>query len=1062
MRKIRMVTKPLSLLLAVLLTLAFVVPASAMYIDDGETIKFYTGSGIGEGDDTLKYKSLMYAQYADALGSGDAAPAVTPDGTLAEGWTGQLVDNGDGSALKLQAALTPDPVTGIAQAQWIWSTQKVETGGDLIAGGTGDPTKTGDIVRFDRTFNVDGTPTDEPVLYITADNAFIVFINDTLVDFSSSLFYQEDRATVKANIEAAVAGPDGIDGIVSLFPDLSESRVQTNNWQTSKSVAIPVDPALLLPGNNTITVIGFNEMMTPADNNGQDGSQYHNPAGIVFMLEVPYTKTVANAAFSVAKYDVRGVLLTDEVFHFVAYTELTPKGDPVPASKVAESDTEYGIAAFEDMAPGTYYIFEELSDVRGQNQRFKPRNPHGDNPVRYLPFIIVTVPAGAEGNIGTFDFQNDYNRTPVPITKDVGFAPETTELSLAENYKTDPDAWQNIYRIAKSSFEADINFDVDVILCDAIGDIFSIGTLNLYTKDDGGLYGKFEPEDFSPAIVAGAMLTVETDAYTASSDEMIAGTEFLVADSTDIDALFEEDDEYAYITLFAEIDSLDIITLPSTETFYLKIKGPAIDPVRFPDGQIIEITPGTPVNLALFWGDYTIEEVDEHGNPITGYKVRIKASVSSQTIGGGYGPPVITYDGTFTILHKCDIVSIEVLNTPIPPVKGSHITYVAKYNTETDALVTDEVFEFWLYKKSQYDELTDTFTGDPIAKAFTEFGIAVFHENNGTPDFKDDDFVLDPAEEYVVLEVLTPAQQAKWTYGPQGRVMPIQIYEVMPDVLTDNKFYNTPKEILGSISGIKYQRFCRANCDIVEYEDIPLKGYPIYLFDEDGNLVDSTTTGSDGKFIFENLPLGTYIVREPTNEYWKVVDGYTDSVTVTLTETDPDYTGIVFKNYLKNVCIEAYTGYGPSARHVYTGDWFTYVTLPSGTESMTYDLRRFDPLDPDEALKVGEFTATRDGDYLKVKIDLDILGKNISHGLIDGLPEINVGVGTGTNFFAGWLKNNSNLNSTKYRDAVDPTLFVIPLSELKAISNIAAPINIFVNGVVVLAPEGYADFPTLP
>ncbi len=375
-------------------------------------------------------------------------------------------------------------------------------------------------------------------------------------------------------------------------------------------------------------------------------------------------------------------------------------------------------------------------------------------------------------------------------------------------------------------------------------------------------------------------------------------------------------------------------------------------------------------------------------------------------------------------------------------------------------MITDETFEFWLYKASQYDVDTHSFVGEPLAKATTDSGIAVFLENNGTPEYKDDDFVLDPEEDYVVWEV----PKEGWIYGPQGSFMPVKIVDSVPTVFDENKFYNTKKqeEQFGKISGHKYQRIVKSSCWCPTYIDVPKQGYHIYLFDAAGNLVAETVTDKNGYFEFDKLPLGKYKVVEPTNEYWQAVTGYKPEVKVTLTGEKPEYNCVKFKNTLKNVCTDTFCGYNKCAKKVYNGcfdsSWYTYVTLAANKKSETFNLQAGNPGAFGKGGKtVGTFTATIDGDYLLIKVDLN--KAKYSFGLINGVPEINVGVANSTSFFAGYLKNNSNLNATQYRDKDDATLFRIPLKTMGLKTNKA--INIFVNGVVVYAPEGYEIPPVL-
>lgn len=645
---------------------AVIVPASALYVDDGDKIIFATGTGS---NDSMSYKSLMYSAYGIANGSGLAAPAVTlDDSTLAGTWNGQLVDNGDGSAAILQAALTS------GDAQWIWSTSKVEESGTLIGGeaGAANPAILGDIVRFDKTFTVDGTP-DDATLYIAADNGCIVFVNGRLLHVSDSMFFGVDRATVKANIEAAIA-TDGIDAVASLFPRITEDKVTTSDWKIAKAVSIPVSAEMLEDGENTITVIGLNEEMTAEDNNGTVGTQYLNPAGVVFTLEVPYSGIIQQDVV-VAKYDVAGRLLVNETFHFVAYTEIDSKGKPVISSKVAEADTVDGLADFGELAPGTYYIFEELSTVRNQVGRFRPYNLLF-GPTRAYDFIIVTVEAGNPIE-EAFIFTNDYMRTKVDVTKEVGFQAATATLSLDANYLIAGSEWESAYMITKEALAGAVNFDIGVVLANADNQLFRVGSLNISKKIDGGLYGLFTPNANCPPLKSDVFVSIATPSNMFSSNDIVAGTEFQIADAAALAELFDVGETQASIFINGEVANTNLIKLQSPDTFYLLFQGPAFqknavvngvtlldgdgDPIK---GTVYQIGAAGYFNLALFEGDYAVTEINADGTPVSGYKAYIKTTVISKGDGDEYGPPEIRYDGTFTIYRLCDKVKVEVLNTP--------------------------------------------------------------------------------------------------------------------------------------------------------------------------------------------------------------------------------------------------------------------------------------------------------------------------------------------------------------------------------------------------------------
>ena len=88
--------------------------------------------------------------------------------------------------------------------------------------------------------------------------------------------------------------------------------------------------------------------------------------------------------------------------------------------------------------------------------------------------------------------------------------------------------------------------------------------------------------------------------------------------------------------------------------------------------------------------------------------------------------------------------------------------------------------------------------------------------------------------------------------------------------------------------------------------DTPIVGVKVYLLNAAGTKIDSTTTGSDGKYLFSNLPLGTYSVQfvapagqsfvtpntgtDPAIDSDAGVNGKTSPIT--LTTTTPNVTNI--------------------------------------------------------------------------------------------------------------------------------------------------------------------------
>jgi len=140
-----------------------------------------------------------------------------------------------------------------AEADWIWDSYRTYN------------VVTGDIVTFQKTFNVPGTPMGG-TLYITTDNGYVAFLNGNL-----------------AGTAQLTTGWD--------ITHLTQGYVDTNNWQSVEEWTI--NPLWLVPGNNVLTVVAVNEYMNTddLDSNGNPqplGNEHDNPAGLIFQLDVSY------------------------------------------------------------------------------------------------------------------------------------------------------------------------------------------------------------------------------------------------------------------------------------------------------------------------------------------------------------------------------------------------------------------------------------------------------------------------------------------------------------------------------------------------------------------------------------------------------------------------------------------------------------------------------------------------------------------------------------------------------------------------------------------------------
>jgi PKD repeat protein len=128
-------------------------------------------------------------------------------------------------------------------AQWIWESYYVMHPID------------GDIVYFQRTFSVPGSPTGAS-LFVTADNGYEVSINGHLIG-SAQLF--------------SGWGPG----------HLTDAYVASSGWQSVEGWTIPA--SWLVNGTNTLNITGVNEYSGPLDG-VPNGTVTGNPGAIIYEL----------------------------------------------------------------------------------------------------------------------------------------------------------------------------------------------------------------------------------------------------------------------------------------------------------------------------------------------------------------------------------------------------------------------------------------------------------------------------------------------------------------------------------------------------------------------------------------------------------------------------------------------------------------------------------------------------------------------------------------------------------------------------------------------------------
>jgi PKD repeat protein len=127
-------------------------------------------------------------------------------------------------------------------ADWIWESYRVVNN------------EAGDVVYFQRNFNIPGTPTGA-TLHITCDNGYEAYINGNFIG----------SAQLGAGWETS---------------DLTQPYVDTTNWQSVEPWTITADK--LVSGTNVLLVKAANEQLT-------GGTISSNPGGLIFELVYEFT-----------------------------------------------------------------------------------------------------------------------------------------------------------------------------------------------------------------------------------------------------------------------------------------------------------------------------------------------------------------------------------------------------------------------------------------------------------------------------------------------------------------------------------------------------------------------------------------------------------------------------------------------------------------------------------------------------------------------------------------------------------------------------------------------------
>ena len=137
--------------------------------------------------------------------------------------------------------------------------------------------------------------------------------------------------------------------------------------------------------------------------------------------------------------------------------------------------------------------------------------------------------------------------------------------------------------------------------------------------------------------------------------------------------------------------------------------------------------------------------------------------------------------------------------------------------------------------------------------------------------------------------------------GANGTTSQVTLTTTTPNVLTlDAGIKPTPAAPLGSIGDVVFLDNDNSNTQTAG--DSPIDGVRVYLLNAAGAKIDSALTANGGKYLFANLPLGTYSVQfvapagqgfvtalagtDPTKDSDAGVNGITNQVTLTTTTPD--------------------------------------------------------------------------------------------------------------------------------------------------------------------------------
>lgn len=194
---------------------------------------------------------------------------------------------------------------------------------------------------------------------------------------------------------------------------------------------------------------------------------------------------------------------------------------------------------------------------------------------------------------------------------------------------------------------------------------------------------------------------------------------------------------------------------------------------------------------------------------------------------------------------------------------------------------------------------------------------------------------------WTICEVLQPG----WSVTTPGGLC--QTVTVAPGNPTPELYFGNAST--GTVCGFKYNDF-NNNGTYDNPPDFPLAGWTIELLDAGMNLIASGVTGTDGLYCFENLPIGTYYMREVQGLGWNQTEPVPPFTTYEVQVTPCCYTIFTFGNHQvpcpSEICITKFNDKNcngvrdgepilPGWTFALTDAWGATIYVTTGTNGIT-------------------------------------------------------------------------------------------------------------------------------